>query len=111
MGAVAAFAAPDSPPETALVDYVRAPDDSFSWSLHARYEVPGAEIVELRLVSQTWRGIEWKHRLHLVKPDNVEATSTQGFLFIGGGRWRDRYDTEVESVIPEDSAIFVELAR
>jgi PhoPQ-activated pathogenicity-related protein len=113
---IAAVAAPDSPPETALADYVAAPDDSFSWRVHARYDVPGAEIVELRLVSQTWRGIEWRHRLHLVKPDTVGpdavgTTSTQGFLFIGGGRWRDSYDTEVESVLPDDAAIFIELAR
>ena len=69
VAAVTAVAAPDSPPDTALADYVAAPDASFSWRVHARFDAPGAEIVELRLVSQTWRGIEWKHRLHLVKPD------------------------------------------
>lgn len=106
-----AIAAPDSPPERALADYVAEPDSSYTWREHARYDVPGAEIVELRLISQTWRGIEWKHRLHLVKPDGVAAGARQGFLFIGGGRWRESYDTQTESELPDDAAIFIELAR
>lgn len=107
----AALADSDSPPERALADYVAEPDPSYSWRVHARYTVPGAEIVELRLTSQTWRGIEWKHRLHLVKPDTLEAGEQQGFLFIGGGRWRESYDTQIETELPDDAAIFIELAR
>lgn len=107
----AALAAPDSPPERALADYVAKPDPTYAWRVHARHTVPGAEVVELRLISQTWRGIEWKHRLHLVRPDTLEAGAQQGFLFIGGGRWRDSYDTQTETVLPDDAAIFVELAR
>ena len=106
-----AFAGPDSPPETALADYVAKPDQSYSWRVHARHDVPGAEIVELRLVSQTWRGIEWKHRLHLVKPESIDAGARQGFLFIGGGRWRESYDTETQTALPDDAAIFIQLAR
>jgi len=106
-----ALADPDSPPERALADYVAAPDTSYAWRVHARHTVPGAEIVELRLISQTWRGIEWRHRLHLVRPDTLEADAAQGFLFIGGGRWRDSYDAQTETVLPDDAAIFVELAR
>lgn len=106
-----AAAAPDSPPETALADYVLEPDPSYSWRVHARYALPGAEIVELRLVSQTWREIEWKHRLHIVKPVSVAADPQQGFLFIGGGRWREEYATTVDGELPDDAAIFVELAR
>jgi len=110
-GVSAPLGAPDSPPERALADYVAAPDPTYSWRVHARHTVPGAEIVELRLISQMWRGIEWKHRLHLVKPDTLEADAQQGFLFIGGGRWRDSYDTETDTVLPDDAAIFIELAR
>jgi len=109
--APAAVAAPDSAPERALADYVAETDPSYAWRVHARHAVQGAEIVELRLISQTWRGIEWKHRLHLVKPDGVAPGARQGFLFIGGGRWRDSYDDPAESVLPDDAAIFIELAR
>lgn len=103
--------APVSPPETALADYVAAPDDTYSWSIHARHRVTGAEVIELRLHSQTWRGFLWKHRLHVIKPDEADASAEQGLLVIAGGRWRDRYETEVEDVLGEDAALFVGIAR
>src|SRR5690606_10185358 len=104
-------AAASAAPETVLAEYVAAPDDSFRWFVHARHEVPGAEIVELRLHSQTWRGFQWKHRLHVIKPDEADVDAEQGLLVIAGGRWRQRYETEVESVLDEDAALFVGIAR
>src|SRR5690606_18387411 len=50
-------------------------------------------------------------RLHLVKPEVVADGARQGFLFIGGGRWRESYDTQTETVLPDDAAIFIQLAR
>lgn len=104
-------AAPNSPPATALADYVAAPDPSYAWQIHARYSIEGAEIVELHLSSQTWQHVLWKHQLFLIKPDDIAPGVKQGLLVIAGGRWRDSYDTSPAPELPSESAVFVALAR
>ena len=74
-----AFAATD-----ALMDYVAKPDDSYTWRVHARYREGNSEVIELRLHSQTWRQILWKHQLYIIKPSRI-ATEHQGLLIVGGG--------------------------
>jgi PhoPQ-activated pathogenicity-related protein len=105
-----AEAAPDSPPETALADYVTAPDASFAWRVHARYRAPQADVVELRLDSQTWRGVLWKHQLYLIRPDGADPDMDHGLVVVGGGRWRDRYETDVETGLPSRARLFLEIA-
>jgi PhoPQ-activated pathogenicity-related protein len=105
-------AAPDSPPETALSDYVKAPDPSFAWKKVTAYTVPGAQVVELQLHSQTWQNILWKHLLYVIKPDGLGPDVGQGMLIIAGGRWRDSYETAPPPEhLPDESAIFIELAK
>jgi PhoPQ-activated pathogenicity-related protein len=95
---------------TALADYVARPDDSFSWQVRARYRSHGADVVLLHLQSQTWRGTLWKHQLLVIKPRRI-ATPRQGLLVIGGGRWRDEYDTDaVAATLDEDADVFVRIA-
>ena len=84
-----ACARADSPGE--LARYVAAPDTSYAWREVKSRRVGSAEVTELILTSQTWRDIPWKHHLVLVRPPNVDATSAQVFLFIGGGRWKPEY--------------------
>lgn len=69
-----------------LARYVAAPDASFAWKELQRTQVPGGELVELRMTSQTWKGIAWKHQLILFKPEVVEHPENALFV-IGGGRW------------------------
>jgi PhoPQ-activated pathogenicity-related protein len=109
--AASAGADADSPPETALADYVAKPDASFEWRVHARYDTAGAEVVELRLHSQTWKGALWKHQLYLIKPDELDLDSRRGLLIIGGGRWRDRYDAEPASELPDDAGLYIGIAQ
>jgi PhoPQ-activated pathogenicity-related protein len=111
MAAGSAQAAPDSTPADALADYVAAPDDSYGWQVHARYSVPGADIVELHLRSQTWHGTLWKHQLFIVKPVSVDDDVRQGLLVVAGGRWRDRYETETRTELPDDVRVFVQMAQ
>jgi PhoPQ-activated pathogenicity-related protein len=112
LGAAGAHAA--GSPETALADYVAKPDSSYEWREHARYEVPGAEIVELYLHSQTWQDVLWKHQLILIRPTELAdpaqaATTRQGLLIIGGGRWREGSD--LSDRLPDGARIFVEMAQ
>ena len=95
----------------ALFDYVAADDASYSWELIAHETVDAAEIVELRLHSQTWRGLRWRHRLFLLKPSRL-STGRQALLVLSGGRWRPEYDEpEAGSDMPEDLETFVAIAE
>ncbi len=96
---------------SALMDYVTKPDDSYAWRTHARYRVGDSEVMELRLHSQTWRGTLWKHQLYLIKPSRLE-TPNQGLLIVGGGRWRDSYETEQPpESLPDGAELFVGIAE
>ncbi|MFS8606489.1 MAG: PhoPQ-activated pathogenicity-related family protein [Gammaproteobacteria bacterium] len=106
----AGTASAEAPPDDALASYVAAPDETFSWHVRARHTLPGAEIVELRLHSQTWRGTLWKHRLHLILPDNLDPDLRQAVLVIGGGRWRESYDGAASQPLDDDAALFVAIA-
>jgi len=101
-----AFASTD-----ALMNYVAKPDDSYMWRVHARYREGNSEIIELRLHSQTWREILWKHQLYIIKPSRI-ATEHHGLLIVGGGRWRDSYETaEPSNSLPEDADLFLTIAE
>jgi len=67
--------------------------------------------VELILTSQTWRGIVWKHRLFILKPENV-APNKHAMLIIAGGKWRERYANPSHEEKPVKEAIlFASIAR
>jgi PhoPQ-activated pathogenicity-related protein len=98
---------------TALADYVAAPDASYAWRFHARYERSRAEVIELRLDSQTWRGVLWQHQLFLIRPRGV-VDDAQALFVVGGGR----FDGEAaapppgpDAELPEDADIFLRIAR
>jgi PhoPQ-activated pathogenicity-related protein len=95
----------------ALAAFVAEPDASFSWRVQRRFQHPDAEVVELHLESQTWQGQVWKHQLLLVRPQRVRDESHAVFV-VGGGRWRDEYETAVDdALLPEDAEMFVGIAR
>ncbi len=94
----------------ALENYVAQPDDSYAWRTHARYRQGGTEVLELRLYSQTWRDVLWKHQLYIIKPRRIE-TEGHGLLVIGGGRWQDAYETEVAENLPDDARLFIRIAK
>jgi len=105
-------AAPAEPGE--LARYVAAPDPSFEWREIGTMRLGSAEIVELLLTSQTWRGIPWKHQLVMVRPSHVAASSRQMFLFVDGGRWKPEYENGISAMsgnVPRKAQIFVRLAE
>ncbi|MCI0340847.1 MAG: PhoPQ-activated pathogenicity-related family protein [Planctomycetales bacterium] len=78
-------------PARILPDYVAKEDPSFSWKVFGKGELQGLAVAELRLVSQTWRGIPWKHRLLVARPKEVREPS-QAVLIINGGAWKAAWD-------------------
>ncbi|MED5402161.1 MAG: PhoPQ-activated protein PqaA family protein, partial [Planctomycetota bacterium] len=47
----------------ALERYIAAEDDSYKWTLEATDQTDRGRMHRLKLVSQTWHGITWQHRL------------------------------------------------
>ncbi len=88
-----------------LPSYVEKPDPSYSWK---RIDEPPADAAdltaELRMVSQTWRGIEWKHKLFIIRPPDMEK-GTHAILVIAGGSWDEARDTTRTTEKPKELAI------
>jgi PhoPQ-activated pathogenicity-related protein len=98
-------------PSDALAAYVQKPDASYSWRIQRRLASREAEIVELHLESQTWQDVLWKHQLLIIRPRRV-IDDGRALLIIGGGRWRDEYETATaEEPLPEDGKLFTAIAR
>lgn len=68
-----------------LESYVKAPDDSYGWTLEKNGELPGiGSALTVRLTSQTWKGIPWKHWLSVIRPEKITHPD-QALLVISGG--------------------------
>ncbi|MCS7044961.1 MAG: PhoPQ-activated pathogenicity-related family protein [Gemmataceae bacterium] len=55
-----------------LYEYVKKPDQSFSWKLVNKTATNEGTIYDLKLVSQTWQGITWEHDLQVFLPKGVK---------------------------------------
>lgn len=97
--------------EGELARYVAAPDASYTWREVNSRRVGSAQVTELILTSQTWRDTPWKHQLVLVRPPNVDTSSGEVFLFIGGGRWKPEHENGYQGALPRSAQIFVKLAE
>lgn len=67
-----------------LDTYIKSADNSFSWSMGERQNLGGVELTELRMRSQTWRGIPWDHVIQIYRPANVKYPRTCLLLITGG---------------------------
>jgi len=70
------------PASADLAGYVARLDPAFTWSVLKNDKDTDGTRYRLSLVSQTWRGIDWKHDLHLFVP--ARADVRHALLFIGG---------------------------
>lgn len=80
-----------------LKTYMKKEDLSFSWKVVAKHDIsPGMKGFSLELISQTWQGIEWKHALRVVLPEN--PTTPNSILIVGGSRREDsdRIESDLE---------------
>ena len=89
VGLTAVAPAQELPLQTPLDEYVRKPDDSYSWKIASEREADGIKTIIIDMVSQNWRTkaevdrTEWRHWLTVSIPH--QAKSDIGMLLIGGG--------------------------
>ncbi len=73
-----------------IFNYVSKKEPSYSWKLVKTKTNPGkSKIYELKLISQTWRGIVWKHRLRIVIPAKVNKNNCLAAFMIAGSSGGD----------------------
>jgi PhoPQ-activated pathogenicity-related protein len=74
---------------TPLDDYVKAPDDNYSYNVVNTIKGEGGTAYVLEMTSQAWRNKDevdrtiWKHWLTIIKPDDI--ASNKALLWITGG--------------------------
>ena len=99
-------------PSDALASYVARPDKSLAWHEVDSGKVGNVEYVEYLLTSQTWRGIEWKHQLFVLRPANMVRDERHALLFVHGGRWKPEYESERgRTQLPSEALLFARLAE
>lgn len=67
-----------------LKDYVARPDDSYTYEVTETREVGGCTVYVVRLTSQTWLEITWKHWLTIFAPAEIKHPD-KSLLVIAGG--------------------------
>ena len=67
-----------------LYSYFAKPEPAYRWEKRSESSVVGGKIVELHLVSQTWQGIDWEHKLEIYFPENVKTPHFCALLNTGG---------------------------
>ena len=70
-----------------LVSYVRAPSP-FEWTKSLASKIGNSQFVELTVVSQKWREFTWRHRVRIVKPNELKHTETAILYITGSGDGR-----------------------
>jgi PhoPQ-activated pathogenicity-related protein len=110
--ALATAPSPSSVASGALASYVARPDKSLAWREVDSGTVGNVQYVEYLLTSQTWRGIEWKHQLFVLRPQNMVRDERHALLFVHGGRWKPEYEGERgRTQLPSEALLFARLAE
>lgn len=78
-------------PTSALKSYVSTPDSSYKYEVRASEKNNGVDVVQLKMTSQTWKDIEWKHFVYIFKPEKISVPG-HALLFITGGGWKEDFD-------------------
>jgi PhoPQ-activated pathogenicity-related protein len=76
--------------------YIAQKDKSYQWRIIDRKMIaPEVSYEEMILTSQTWRGLDWHHRVKIYSPKDT-AGIQQAFLYITGGSWDDAREKDRE---------------
>ncbi|MBN1342193.1 MAG: hypothetical protein JXQ73_05915 [Phycisphaerae bacterium] len=73
-------------------NYLAVKDKSYQWRvISERPETPLVMCTEMIVTSQTWRGMDWHHRVQVYHPKATKNLK-YAFLLISGGSWNDERD-------------------
>jgi len=64
--------------------YIHAEDSSFRWTAKSTTAVQDAQVTVIRLTSQTWQGMKWRHWMHVIVPDRITRPGHALLLVTGG---------------------------
>lgn len=64
--------------------YIALADSAFDWKRVNTTELDAGRVYELRLTSQKWQGIDWKHAVEIYEPKTV-MFPRHALLFVTGG--------------------------
>lgn len=80
---------------TALRDYVAAEDASYRWTCQQSGKIDSVSWSRLHVVSQTWRGVPWRHVVWIFLPEgSTGPASERAMLHISGGVWEPKWPEE-----------------
>lgn len=85
---------------TELSDYLAKPDDNYGWEVREESKVQNCEVLRLHMTSQRWQGIDWRHVLTLVKPNNLDTSREDALLVISGGSWHKEWPNNGPATVP-----------
>lgn len=71
--------------ESGLKGYLARPEPAYKWEKRSEKKLGGGTIHDLWLVSQTWQGLVWEHRLQLFVPEKIVTPDFCTLLNTGGG--------------------------
>ncbi|HEY3285134.1 MAG TPA: PhoPQ-activated protein PqaA family protein [Armatimonadota bacterium] len=72
------------PARADLAEYLKRPEPAYKWTLQGTRDAEGVSVTTLSLTSQTWQGIEWKHRLLFYVPKQVRFPRFCTLINTGG---------------------------
>ena len=74
--ALMALLAVGLPARADLESYVKKAEPKYSWKLNRKIERTEGTVYDLKLVSQEWEKIVWKHQLQVYQPKDVKPNAT-----------------------------------
>jgi len=73
-----------SPARAGLPEYIQKPEPDYAWKLEKKDELANGTVYTIHLVSQTWQGNKWEHKLLVLQPKNVKPNATMLLMNTGG---------------------------
>lgn len=67
-----------------LAGFMKKPEPAYKWQLKSTTKFDGGTLYDMQMTSQTWQGMEWKHRIQVYRPDQPASADFCTLLNTGG---------------------------
>ncbi len=75
-------------PSTAFQRYMSSNDGAYKWTVRDSLSYLGIKAYFFEFTSQKWQGMEWKHELAIIIPNNIKSDGA--LLWVTGGQVDDK---------------------